>query len=854
MSDMTNSAANNNRTFNGILDKFCGYNYHYPYWILLALYLRKENKLSVEADYKGSNVNKLSSTLTKVSFAEDIWKENTDYLFEGTSALTLTVIGRIEGDLCLQEIVDIFRKNNNSTKESVDSGIATLVEWGKEDAAAAMLIDTTRALLALDSRWFEDNFLSLFDQTLRRIFALLNLEEHFQPAEVTRLASSILGKVQGKVYNPFAGIGSYGVTLRNWIEDYLGEEINPIVSAIGNLRLMSSYVNGKILTSRALIERPSCDAAIATPPFGVRVPYEESYNQGTNDYETLTLRRFANLFVRSVTVVTDHVCTGGGFCRLLRKDLLEMGCVDMIVSLPAGIFNTTGVKTSIVVLDSYHLHQESVKFVDATSCFTMEGNKRKLDVSAAIALLNNPSSASVKTVSYSDIITKDYSFNPRKYLDYQIDIPEGCQLMTLEELGEFVRERSSVEITRGKFATFQSLVTTNRLKVFTPEDFTEKELPPHCIKITKECVMMSGARGIRGVLVRPERETLYCHGCYVTFITKAINVLPLYIVSQLNQPYVQSQVDLLAIGNTASNLTLDALRQVKIAIPVLANQEIDLVRQENVIRDYQDTLIKELGMEVETLKIKRFEEYQKDMRMRKHRLGQRLNEIIPSSNVLADFIASQSGDFNKSAIVSTYSQTNLEDYARKLHEDIVSLADLISHFTDEKSFGEPEEINVVAFANAYKLLHENDRYEIAVRMPDVEQDENIEENKSHDQIVSISKDDLLTVFENLCTNAATYGFINPDRKDYAVRITISNTIVEDSPMVRIVIDNNGAPLPKGMSAKKMFTWGVGKGTGIGTWQARHILEHFGGSITFQQNESDDGFNVGFEILLPLVAE
>ena len=851
---MTNSTSNNNRTFNEILNKFCGYNYHNPYWILLALYLRKENKLSVDEDYKGANVNKLSSDLTKVSFAGDIWKENTDYLFEGTTALTLTVIGKIEGDSCLQKIVDIFRKNNNSTKESVDSGLATLAEWSKEDAASAMLIETARALLALDSQWFEENFLTLFDQALRRIFALMNLEEHFQPKEVTNLASSILGRVQGRVYNPFAGIGSYGVTLRNWIDDYLGEEINPIISAIGNLRLMSSYVNGEILTSRALIEKPSCDAAIATPPFGVRVPYEESCNQGTNDYETLTLRKFAHLFVRSVTVVTDHVCTGGGFCRLLRKDLLEIGCVDMIVSLPAGIFNTTGVKTSIVVLDPYHRHQESIKFVDATSCFILDGNKRKLDVSAAIALLNNSSSVSVKAVSYSEIIAKDYSFNPLNYLDYQVDIPDGCQLMALGDLGEFVRERSSDVETKGKFATFQSLVTTNRLKVFTPEDFTEKELPHHCMKITQDCLMMSGARGIRGIFVRPEGETLYCHSSYVSFIPKLNNVLPLYIVSQLNQPYIQSQVELLASGNTGSNLTIDALRQVKIAIPTLGNQEIDVARQEKVIKDYQDSLIRELGMEVETLKLKRFEEYQKDMRMRKHRLGQRLNEIIPSSKVLADFIASQSGDFNKAAIVSTYSHTDLESYARKLHEEIVSLADLISHFTDEKSFGDPEDINIVEFAMAYKLLHENAGYEIAVRTPEVGQDDNIEGNKSFPLFVSISKDDLLTVLENLCTNASKYGFINPDRKDYAVRITISHTLIEDKPMVRMVIDNNGALLPKGMSAKKMFTWGVGKGSGIGTWQARHILEHFGGSITFRQIESDDGFNVGFEILLPLSVE
>ncbi len=849
---MMNSNSNNTRAFNAILDKFCGYNYHNPYWILLALYLRKENKLSVEADYKGPTVNKLSQTLTSISYADDIWKEDTKYLFENTSAFSLTVVGKIEGDSCLQKIVEVFR-NSSTIKDTVESGWEGIVEMSKEDAAAAMLIDTTRSLMVLDSQWFEENFLTLFDQALRRVFALMNLEEHFQPTEVTRLACSILGRVQGRVYNPFAGIGSYGVTLRNWSDDYLGEEISPIISAIGNLRLMASYVNGSILTSRALIEQPWCDAAIATPPFGVKVPFEETYNQGTNDYETLTLRKFAYLYRRSVTVVTDHVCTGGGFCRSLRKDLLEMGCVDMIVSLPAGIFNTTQVKTSIIVLDPNHQHQQYVKFVDATGCFILDGNRRKLDVSAVIALLNNPNSVLVRTVSFSEITTKDFSFNPRNYLDFKIEIPEGYELMALEDLGIFVRERTSEAETRGKFATFQSLVTTNKLKVFTPADFTEKDLPPHCLKLTQECVMMSGTRGIRGVFVRPEGETLYCHSSYISFIPKRDNVLPLYIVSQLNQPYVLRQVESLASGNTVSNLTLEALRQIKIAVPTLRDQEIDLAQQEDTIQDYQDSLIKELGMEVETLRIKRFEEYQKDMRMRKHRIGQRLNEIIPSSNVLADFIASQKGDFNKSAIVSTYSNTDLEAYARKLHEDIVSLADLISHFTDEKSFGEAENVELRLFLESFKQTHRNDNYRVEI-LPKMSDRVDSEEYPIFYPIVSIAKEDFSTVLENLCANASAYGFINPERKDYAIRIKISNTVVEDTPMVRLEIENNGAPLPKGMSAKKMFTWGVGKGTGIGTWQARHIIEHFGGNITFRQKASDDGFNVCFEIVLPLVVE
>ncbi len=846
---MTNSTSNSNRIFNGILDKFCGYNYHNPYWILLALYLRKENKLSVEADYKGPKVNELSPTLTKISFANEYCKEDTDHLFEGNSAFSLTVIGKIDGDPCLQKIIEVFRNSTTVKESTLDSGIATLVEWGKEDAAAAMLIEITRSLLAIDSQWLEENYISLFDQTLRRVFALMNLEEHFQPFELTKLASSILGRVQGRVYNPFAGIGSYGVALSNWSEEYLGEEISPIISAIGNLRLMASYVNGTILTSRAMIEQPYCDAAIATPPFGVKVPYEETYDQGTNDYETLTLRKFAHLHRRSVTIVTDHVCTGSGYCRALRQDLLKMGCVDMAVSLPAGIFNTTGVKTSIIVLDPNHRHPQAVKFVDATSCFTTEGLRKKLDVSEVIAILNNADSEFVRMVSDADIVAKNYSFAPHHYVDFDIDVPDGCQLVALAELGEFSRDKSSDVEKFGKFASFQSLVTTNQLKVFTPEDFKEREIPQRAIRITEDCIMMVAMRGIRAVYVKADGETLYCQPNYFTFRTKVDGLLPLYIVSQLNKPYVQKQLELMGnIGNVQN------LSQIKIAIPVLSDQSVNFEAQEAAINEYHDSLIKELGMEVEALRVQRLEEYQKDMRMRKHRIGQRLNEIIPSSNVLADFIASQKGDFNKTVIVSTYSQTNLEDYAHKLCDEIASLADLISHFTDEKSFGEPENIDVIEFAKAYRVLHDNGQYEIAVRSQIVGQDEELENGNHGSMVVSIAKEDLLTVFENIFANAVKYGFIDPDRRDYAVRITLSKTVFDDKPMVRIVIDNNGALLPKGMSAKKMFTWGVGKGTGIGTWQAKHIVEHFCGIINFQEIDSAEGFHVGFEILLPLVVE
>ena len=56
----------------------------------------------------------------------------------------------------------------------------------------------------------------------------------------------------------------------------------------------------------------------------------------------------------------------------------------------------------------------------------------------------------------------------------------------------------------------------------------------------------------------------------------------------------------------------------------------------------------------------------------------------------------------------------------------------------------------------------------------------------------------------------------------------------------------------GTILEKLFTWGIGQGTGIGCWQIKEIAEHFGGSVSYQEYPEDpEGFACEFSIVLPL---
>ena len=258
--------------------------------------------------------------------------------------------------------------------------------------------------------------------------------------------------------------------------------------------------------------------------------------------------------------------------------------------------------------------------------------------------------------------------------------------------------------------------------------------------------------------------------------------------------------------------------------------------------------------------------------MRRSALLQVMNEVLPAARRITKFISSQEDDFSKKSIIAERSQSTLEDYVVKLFNNVEKVNALITALTEETRFNSPEIIEIDTFITNYKRSKLADNYDLEYFghnsllddiVPDISDEPLIAVTDQGNPVfilpspitVYIARDCLTTVFDNIIANAVKHGFTKPERKDYAIRIEFRNTVIDDRDMVEFIVANNGEKLPVGMSADRMFTWGVGSGTGLGSWQIKNIIEHFGGSIKFiQYDDKADGFNIEYRFTIPMKDE
>lgn len=93
--------------------------------------------------------------------------------------------------------------------------------------------------------------------------------------------------------------------------------------------------------------------------------------------------------------------------------------------------------------------------------------------------------------------------------------------------------------------------------------------------------------------------------------------------------------------------------------------------------------------------------------------------------------------------------------------------------------------------------------------------------------IIFSEEALAIIFDNIVSNAVAHGFTDPD-KEYVIHIDFE---AEGTGYI-LSISNNGDPLPAGKDPSEVFVWGKTEGgkehAGIGGYQVKDLMEHFGG--------------------------
>lgn len=286
------------------------------------------------------------------------------------------------------------------------------------------------------------------------------------PQMITELVIKILEQTKGKrILDMCSYNGNFLTRYANVYKDYSysGIEINPIDSIMAEERLSTQEVDYKMITENVLkYKLKECyDKIFCNFPFGLRLEQKDydTINKINRKLNIEFSRRITSdwLFVNSVINGLSSqgkavvVMSNGALFKIndieIRKELIENGYVETVISLPGKLFSNTGIETTLLVLSHGN---KKIKFINATSLCEKEENKNILKVEDVFNEYQNENNNeitqivdldNVRKMSYSLLVDNYMSKekiviqNPRKIADlaeifrgYQISAAEINQL------------------------------------------------------------------------------------------------------------------------------------------------------------------------------------------------------------------------------------------------------------------------------------------------------------------------------------------------------------------------------------------------------------------------------------------
>ncbi|MBR3454402.1 MAG: N-6 DNA methylase [Bacteroidaceae bacterium] len=725
------------------------------------------------------------------------------------------------------EINKLFSEINNtfSEREQSHNNIFAMKQMEPLD-----LMEIVHILCSLPDDWFQSG-VGIFTEEVLSYIARSEGKagEFFQPIQVTRLMMRLLGATEGSVYNPYAGLASYGTFLSNKV-DYYAQEISPIY-LIARLNLLlhgksdSHCVQGNSVSD--WLEQ-SFDYIVATPPFNARI--------SNSNHDTMEADFFAKAYSQAqkkvAAIVSGWFCAAtSGLSFSIRKTLIEKDLVESVIRLPNNLFYGTNIAAYVVILNREKEQKGKVRFVDASECFKKQGINNLLDEEVVISLLQSEDANHSTIVDKSIFFSNGCSFIPERYIARMLlEAKDGERTIALEHILQPC-SRKEIELKEGQHPIVIFPFPKLQLSIKS-SDIPKKDVNAHvpACQIEEDCIIVDTRRQPRSVYVKLDGSPAYYMPYYRAFKVDTSVVLPEYLVIQLRQPYMAKQI-VDGTGSIVSRGLNVLFMTAKILLPSLDEQRTAVIR-------YKEQLLQEMGIHFNELNEKRLEDFAITQRERKHAVSQVLDDILPAIELIDDYIQHHDS-FSKGSVVSRRG-TTFEEYISKLVANINKVSDMVEHFTDSDKFHNPVPLNMKSAICAYIEKKITDGYEVIMEYLD-----------EGDMTVNISKEDLHQVLDNLIKNADKYGFLEKDkRKDYQVKITA--TISEDGQMAIVHVRNNGIPASRDFDIKRIFAWGEGHGTGIGCNQVKLIVEHFGGTVTYNElNDDPNGFVCDFEIVLPL---
>lgn len=687
-------------------------------------------------------------------------------------------------------------------------------------------------------------FSEIFDELL---YKLSNAQgkhsgEVIQPLEITQFIMNLAHlSDDAKVYNPFAGVASFGTFLSH-NQRYFGQENNKRIWALGTLRLMahgqddSNYIIDDSIEHWNNFEK--FDLVVASPPFNLPIPKYVHSRYSGEQYETVdnfiidnginSINENGQLIV----MLPLSFLFNSGRKGRLKERFVENNLIDKIITLPSGLLNNTSIAVCIVVLKKRTKRPGYIQFVDATTFFTKDGPRSKILNSTELynLILNESENEFLRYVSNSEIYNNEFDLSVKRYF---LEDTEGSKLSSFTDIirgfnaPQNVKMRQ-VQIKNLKDDIFDSILTSDELDSKLVQRTTLKVIEESCILLTTRW------NTLKPTYFKFTGEPIVISNAVIAIRLNENKVDPTFLINEFSANYVKKQLDSYRIGSIQPILRLKDLKNIVIKLPAINEQR---AKVSGIIE--LSTRLKEIKSDKEDLLSGIKNEEAESSTSLSHVLGKPLLSIGSSLEIIMSTLSKEHPNW-RDIIISESRQFKMSDAFDSISKNvkyIQELADENTALVSVSSFNLTE-INFLKFLSEFvknekKSLKNNIELKLDIH-------EDIKEQMNNTVFIFGNEQKLKIVLINLIDNAKNHAFIDKDL-DNSINIEIlpftgneqeasilNYDINGRNSYVEVRVSNTGKAFSKdftlGDYVRKNFAVGKTRNRGLGGYEVNEILK------------------------------
>ncbi|RAJ17834.1 N-6 DNA methylase [Olleya aquimaris] len=737
------------------------------------------------------------------------------------------------------------------------------------------LASIIQRLELINKSQLRSNFVVIFELLLKRLFNYQGKRsgESVQPKEISRLIIELANlENKAKVYNPFAGLASFGIYLdKN--QKYKAQEWNPATWAIALMRLKAHNKNSssKFELNDSIEnwdDSQKFDLIVATPPFKMRLQrpfYSNVINDNYRDVESFLIDKGIHSLSNNgklITVFSLSFLFSGGRLAKLKKWLIDNDLIDTIITLPSGLLSNTSIPVCVIIFKTISSRPGYVKFIDASSFFVKNGPNKLLKDKELVELVHEDiENEFLKYVTTDDIYKNDFDLSVGRYFLKDIQGTRFSKFSSIiRGLRAPINERmKQVQIRNLKDDVFDSVLTSDELENTLIKRETFRIIDESCLLIATRW------NTLKPTFFNYTGEPIVISQAVVALRLDENIVNPTFLINEFSADYVQEQLNSYRVGSVQPMLRKNDLENIIFQLPTMQEQKakvsgiIELSKRLRKIESEKENILSGIHKE-ET----------ESSTSLSHILGKPLLSIGSSIEIIQNALSNLDPDW-KSHLISQRRQFTLIDAFDSITKNVKYIQELADKNTSLVSVSNFEltELHFLKFLSEFvkdekKSLNNN----ISLKL-DIHED--IKELMDNQVLIKGNSQKLRIVLVNLLDNAKNHAFTNKEKSN-KINIEILPFIKNEEEAsyfnydidgkksyVEVKVSNTGLSFPKDFTLKdyvrKNFAAGKTRNRGLGGYEVNEILKaHNEGknALNIISNKEDSEYTTTVSFIIPIL--